>query len=110
MIVYLSGKMTGLEDMGRGYFKEKTKEYEHKGNIVINPGILPLGLKGESYMPICLAMLDAADAVVMLDGWDGSAGANLEKDYAIYNGKGVYDDTRKNWIYLPVDWSGDVDI
>ena len=42
-------------------------------------------------MPICLAMLDAAGAVYMLEGWERSHGALIERSYALYQGKAVFE-------------------
>lgn len=58
-----------------------------KGWIVLNPAHLPKGLRQGAYMPICLAMVDAADAIVLLDGWQNSQGARIESEYAGYHGK-----------------------
>lgn len=44
----------------------------------------------EKYMPICLAMLEQADAICMLDGWEDSDGANIELAYANYQDKAVW--------------------
>lgn len=41
------------------------------------------------YMRICFAMIDTADCLYMLDGWENSPGACLEKMYADYIGKTV---------------------
>lgn len=88
-IIYLAGKMAGLDDLGRTQFFEKAAELEKLGYIVINPGALPIGLPGFSYMPICTAMIDAADAIYMMFGWYDSVGAKLELEYAKYQGKDV---------------------
>lgn len=88
-IIYIAGKMTGLDDYGRTQFFEKAAELEQKGYMVLNPGALPIGLPGSSYMPICTAMIDACDAIYMMFGWGGSIGARLELDYARYQGKDV---------------------
>lgn len=88
-IIYLAGKMAGLDDLGRTQFFEKACELEKMGYIVINPGALPIGLPGFSYMPICTAMIDAADAIYMMFGWYDSVGAKLELEYAKYQGKDV---------------------
>ena len=89
MIIYIAGKMTGLPDLGRGAFMEAASALEKSGHTVINPAVLPTVLKRNSYMPICLAMLNAADAIFLLPGWEDSPGARLEHDYAVYHGKKV---------------------
>lgn len=89
MVVYIAGKMTGLEDKGRGKFAEAENELK-KAFVVINPSVLPDGMPGDRYMPICFSMIDQADAIVMLDNWKDSPGAKLEKAYAEYQGKAVF--------------------
>lgn len=82
--MYISGKMTGLPDKGKAAFAEAEEYLRKMGFVVLNPAVLPDGLDGNRYMPMCIAMIDAADAVVMLDGWEDSPGARLEKAYAEY--------------------------
>ena len=38
-------------------------------------------------MRICMAMIDSADIVALLDGWELSQGARLEAEYCRYIGK-----------------------
>lgn len=89
MVVYISGKMRGLQDLGREHFARAEERLAEAGHVVINPAVLPLGLRSESYMPICLAMVDAADAIYMLEDWHDSPGAKLEHDYAVAQKKTV---------------------
>ena len=89
MILYLAGKMTGTADMGRRQFNEAEEWLANKGHIVLNPARLPLGLTEDSYMGIGLRMLDAAEAIYLLQGWETSKGAKIEKAYAEYQGKKV---------------------
>ena len=89
MIVYIAGKMTGLPDKGRSAFMKAEEVLSGKGYIVLNPSVLPDGMEPDQYMPICMAMLEQADAIVLLDGWEDSMGASLEHAYAAYQGKTV---------------------
>lgn len=89
MIVYIAGKMTGLPDKGRAKFADAAKMLQDKGHIVLNPAELPDGMPGTRYMPICLAMVQAADTVYALDNWKDSNGARIEVRYARYQGKNI---------------------
>lgn len=77
MKIYIAGKITG--DMG---YREKFAVVEAalwaQGFTVINPAVLPEGMRPEDYMRICFAMVDIADEVVFLPDWQESQGANLE--------------------------------
>lgn len=90
MKIYISGKMTGLPDLGREHFNQAAAALQDRGHVVLNPAALPIGMDKADYMPICLAMLGAADAIYMLDGWGSSRGANLEIQYAMYQGKETF--------------------
>lgn len=82
--------MTGLPDFGREQFNRVAAALQERGHAVLNPAALPTGLDRAAYMPICLAMLEAADAIYMLDGWGDSYGANIEFQYALYQGKQTF--------------------
>ncbi|EHB5924097.1 DUF4406 domain-containing protein [Escherichia coli] len=75
---YIAGPMTGYPDYNRAAFDAKAKELTEQGYIVINPAMLPNGLTQAEYMDICLAMVRLVDAVYLLKGWEGSAGARAE--------------------------------
>ncbi len=81
--VYIAGPMTGLPDFNRGAFFEAGGVLLDNGHLVLNPAILPDGLEHGEYMKICLPMIDAAEAMVMLPGWEKSKGANMEYQYAL---------------------------
>lgn len=94
MKIYLSGAMASCADTYRQAFYKAQLELEREGHIIINPARLPTGLEHEKYMPICLSMIDAADAVYMLYGWEDSEGAKVEKLYAEYNEKKIMREMR----------------
>jgi hypothetical protein len=82
MICYLSGPMTGIKNFNHPAFEREKTNQESKGNIVISPHMLPLGLDYNAYMDIALAQIRAADCIVMLEGWENSKGAMGEFHYA----------------------------
>ena len=73
----------------RQKFARAQKKLESEGHIVINPAVLPVGLDMDKYMPICLSMVDGADAIFLFNNWQNSKGALLEKAYAEYQGKEI---------------------
>lgn len=87
--IYIAGQIKGNPDY-REDFNAAEAYLMYRGYAVINPAMLPEGLPPEKYMPICLAMLEAADAVLVLNGGIGSDSATLERAYADYQGKLVY--------------------
>lgn len=89
MKIYISGSMTMCIDKYKKLFSKKAEQLESEGHIVINPATLPIGLDNEKYMPICLAMIDGAEAVYLFNDWEKSKGALLEKAYAEYQNKKV---------------------
>ncbi len=86
--VYIAGKITGLTN-----YKEIFKKAEIKlctlGHRVMNPATLGEGFEYKSYMPICLAMLEACDTVFFLENWSDSKGAKVEHEYAKIQGKNI---------------------
>ena len=78
---YVAGKINGLKDYKK-YFKEAETKLKEAGYIVLNPAELPEGMPYNKYLPICTAMLEAADVVYMLSNWEISKGATAEHYYA----------------------------
>lgn len=87
--IYIAGPMNG-DPAYRDKFNAAESYLIMKGWRVLNPATLPEGLRPSVYMPICLAMVQAADAIVCLAGSERSQGARIESDYAGYQGKTIY--------------------
>ena len=81
MKIYVAGKITGLDNY-KEKFAEAASYLEGEGHNVMNPAILPKGFEHHEYMKICYAMIDACDAICLLDNWKDSLGATMEHDYA----------------------------
>lgn len=90
MKVYIAGKITGNENY-REEFAKAQDELEKNGHTVLNPAVLPEGLTKGEYMRICFSMIDIADKVVFIPGWQDSEGAMLETDYCLYINKPTED-------------------
>lgn len=75
--------MSGLPSYNKAAFYRAAAIEEQKGRIVLNPAILPEGLKHHEYMQICMPMLALANELILLPGWGGSRGAKAEHEYAL---------------------------
>lgn len=87
-VVYISGPITGVDKYWEA-FEDAEEKLEALGYIALSPSRLPLGMTNEQYMTIDLAMINAADKVYFLPGWENSRGATLERAYCEYIGKAV---------------------
>lgn len=87
-VVYIAGPITGVENY-RERFDKAAEQLHSRGYIVLKPSVLPKGLTYAQYARIDFAMIDCADCVYFLHGWDKSPGALLEFDYCRYTDKEV---------------------
>lgn len=81
MKIYIAGKITGNDDYKK-QFQEAELKLKAEGHQVINPTWKPLGLTYKQYIDMGLMELSQCDAICLLDGWEQSKGAKLEKQYA----------------------------
>lgn len=90
-IVYLSGRITDTDNYKKA-FSCAEHFLKQMGYIVINPAELDEvseGLTYEQYMKVCYRLVDIADIIFMVSGWQKSKGANAELSYAKSLGKEV---------------------
>lgn len=85
-VIYIAGPISGVDEYWKP-FEEAEDELTARGYIVLTPTRLPYNIDNDKAMKICLAMIEQADAVFFLPGWNMSIGANLEMHYCKYVGK-----------------------
>ena len=81
LIIYLAGKMRGVPEFNRPKFKAVASALRGMGYTVLNPAEQFSGsvdLPWETYMRRDIQLVLISEAVVMLDGWEDSPGANVE--------------------------------
>ena len=101
MRIYISGPITNVVDYKEKFARaEKKIKAMHPDAEIINPTMieLPSSCSHKDYMRIDFMLLDLADAIYMLDGWELSEGACMEYGYA----------TAKDMIILEEQWEKDI--
>ena len=87
--IYISGKITGMEEQARELFAKTEQELIDKGYYYV---INPMELKHEhdksweSYMKECVKALCNCDVIYLLPNWSDSKGATIEKTIAEFLG------------------------
>lgn len=86
MKIYISGPITGKPNLNREAFAQAAEAIRAAGHEAVNPHEItaPLGddAPWEEYMKIDIAALVTCDAILLLEGWQGSKGARLENKIA----------------------------
>jgi hypothetical protein len=85
-VVFISGPITGVDRYWEP-FEKAEDELTAQGFIALSPSRLPQGMTNDQYTRICQAMIDSADAVLFLPGYERSAGAMVEFYRTRYVGK-----------------------
>ncbi len=83
MKIYIAGPMTGLPHFNRPAFNQAALNLSFDKHVPLNPAILPDGLTEADYMAVGITMLQRADAIYLLTGWQFSAGARAEHALAL---------------------------
>lgn len=90
--IYISGAITGTDDYMERFGKAQ-KELESQGYSVINPALVNSNMPEDTtyaeYMKMAFTMLDMCQTIYLLNGWEKSIGANMERGYAINKGKNI---------------------
>lgn len=83
--IFISGPITGHEDTAKGRFDTAAREIRKTGHEPINPYYIGWTFEGGThteYMSVCIPLLELADAILMLEGWEESRGARAEYHHA----------------------------
>lgn len=91
MKIFISGPMKGYEDFNTPAFNAAEAELIANGWSVFNPAWIKVDSTWDrnNLLPIDIAALAQCDAIYMLAGWEQSAGARAEYEFAVSCGKTV---------------------
>ncbi len=92
MKIYISGKITGMEEEARWLFAQAEAQVRAQGFEPINPMALPHlhDKEWHSFMREDIKALCDCDGIFMLYNWQDSPGARLEYTVALALGLVVY--------------------
>ena len=97
MKIYLSGKISGIENQAPELFEKAEKELQAKGFEVINPMKLnhQHDKSWHSYMKEDVKAMCDCDSIYMLSNWTDSKGAVIEHLIANYLGLTIQYQTKQ---------------
>ena len=102
-IVFIAGAITGVTDY-KEQFTSAEKNLQKQGATVINPAVLPSGLKWADYLRITKEMLQCADVVYVLPCWANSKGVLEELEVARKLDKEIIYAPTDEVDYAPLPW------
>ena len=102
-IVFIAGAITGVADY-KEQFTSAEKNLQEQGATVINPAVLPSGLKWADYLRITKEMLQCADVVYVLPCWANSKGVLEELEVARKLDKEIIYAPTDEVDYAPLPW------
>jgi predicted outer membrane lipoprotein len=106
--IYISGKISGIEEVAGEFFSEAERYLLSLGFGVINPMKLEHNhdKKWESYMREDIKGLMECDAIYMLSNWEVSRGAKIEHHLATVLGMDIlYQDYPPSEMKITVDYN-----
>lgn len=105
--IYIAGPMTGLPDLNFPAFHRAASVLRAAGHVVKNPAeICPNPTtEWQACMFRDLEALDRCDGVLMLEGWEMSPGAQIERLWAMRTGKFVLAPSMLTCIELQMNGS-----
>lgn len=103
--VFISGPMSGYENHNTPAFNEMEKKLISLGYSVFNPAWMKFddAWDMEDRLSIDYAVIRNCDAIVQLNGWDKSNGANGEYSVALSFGKEVISEDFINEQYRQME-------
>jgi hypothetical protein len=86
---YIAGRISGNREYKKQFDAAERYLRRCGYEVILNPAKLPEEIDPGTAIRICLAMIDTADTVFFISGWQRSKGAQLEHAYCEYVGKQV---------------------